>query len=203
MFHTVMAYHILLSLAMFALLMIPSLVSPTTFSYPAVFNFGDSNSDSGGLVAGMGEQLDPPNGQTFFKKPSGRFCDGRLIIDFLSKYIILPCTLSQTMSHYTQLCTRSYISDGFYPYFSGFLSVAPTLCSKSEECSFCSGCHGSSLVEPLLGGSWVTEFQKRVQLCCSRIHHYSGNCLLCLPILLQYPGCPVQPIQGSSSRSDR
>lgn len=99
MFHTVMAYHILLSLAMLALLMIPPFVSPTTFSYPAVFNFGDSNSDSGGLVAGMGEQLDPPNGQTFFKKPSGRFCDGRLIIDFLSTYIILSSTLSQTMGH--------------------------------------------------------------------------------------------------------
>lgn len=54
------------------------------FSFPAVFNFGDSNSDTGGLVAGMGEHLDPPNGQTYFKNPLGRFCDGRLIIDFLS-----------------------------------------------------------------------------------------------------------------------
>lgn len=88
MFHMVMAYHILPSLAMVALL-IPPLVSPTNFNYPAVFNFGDSNSDTGGLVAGMGEQLDPPNGQTFFKKPSGRFCDGRLIIDFLSTHVVL------------------------------------------------------------------------------------------------------------------
>ncbi|XP_010278961.1 PREDICTED: GDSL esterase/lipase At1g54790-like [Nelumbo nucifera] len=61
------------------------------FSYPAVFNFGDSNSDTGGLVAaGIGESLDPPNGQTYFHKPSGRFCDGRLIIDFLMDAMDLP-----------------------------------------------------------------------------------------------------------------
>ena len=54
------------------------------FNYPAVFNFGDSNSDTGGLVAGLADHLDPPYGQIYFQKPSGRFCDGRLIIDFLS-----------------------------------------------------------------------------------------------------------------------
>ncbi|GER35713.1 GDSL esterase/lipase [Striga asiatica] len=53
------------------------------FNYPAVFNFGDSNSDTGNLVASMAEPLELPNGQTYFKRPSGRFCDGRLIIDFL------------------------------------------------------------------------------------------------------------------------
>ncbi|XP_022843423.1 GDSL esterase/lipase At1g54790-like [Olea europaea var. sylvestris] len=60
------------------------------FNYPAVFNFGDSNSDTGNLVAGLGERLDPPNGQIYFKKPSGRFCDGRLIIDFLMDAMDLP-----------------------------------------------------------------------------------------------------------------
>uniref|UniRef100_A0A251TWJ2 Putative GDSL-like Lipase/Acylhydrolase superfamily protein n=1 Tax=Helianthus annuus TaxID=4232 RepID=A0A251TWJ2_HELAN len=60
------------------------------FNYPAVFNFGDSNSDTGDLVAGVGEHLDPPNGQTYFKGPSGRFSDGRLIIDFLMDAMDLP-----------------------------------------------------------------------------------------------------------------
>ncbi|EEF37651.1 Alpha-L-fucosidase 2 precursor, putative [Ricinus communis] len=58
-------------------------VSPSNFSYPAVFNFGDSNSDTGGLVAGVAFPVGPPNGQTHFQEPAGRFCDGRLIIDFL------------------------------------------------------------------------------------------------------------------------
>ncbi|VFQ98785.1 unnamed protein product [Cuscuta campestris] len=60
------------------------------FNYPAVFNFGDSNSDTGGLVAGVGDRLDPPNGYVYFKKPSGRFCDGQLIIDFLMEAMDLP-----------------------------------------------------------------------------------------------------------------
>ncbi|WCJ21487.1 GDSL-like Lipase/Acylhydrolase superfamily protein [Euphorbia peplus] len=58
--------------------------SSNDFSYPAVFNFGDSNSDTGGLVAGVAFPVGPPNGLTFFKEPSGRFCDGRLVIDFLT-----------------------------------------------------------------------------------------------------------------------
>ncbi|KDP21506.1 hypothetical protein JCGZ_21977 [Jatropha curcas] len=62
---------------------LPLLVTPLEFSYPAVFNFGDSNSDTGGLVAGVSFPVGPPNGQTFFLEPAGRFCDGRLIIDFL------------------------------------------------------------------------------------------------------------------------
>ncbi|KAJ4967659.1 hypothetical protein NE237_014360 [Protea cynaroides] len=61
-----------------------------SFNYPAVFNFGDSNSDTGGLVAGLGEELNPPYGQTYFQKPSGRFSDGRLIIDFLMSSMDLP-----------------------------------------------------------------------------------------------------------------
>ncbi|ERN03271.1 GDSL esterase/lipase At1g09390 [Amborella trichopoda] len=50
---------------------------------PIIFNFGDSNSDTGGLLAGLGLPVGPPNGRTFFNEPTGRFCDGRLAIDFL------------------------------------------------------------------------------------------------------------------------
>lgn len=56
----------------------------THFDLPAVFNFGDSNSDTGALIAAGIESLSPPNGQTYFHVPSGRYSDGRLIIDFLS-----------------------------------------------------------------------------------------------------------------------
>lgn len=55
-------------------------------NFPAIFNFGDSNSDTGELVATGIETLLPPNGQSYFKKPSGRYCDGRLIIDFLGNF---------------------------------------------------------------------------------------------------------------------
>lgn len=55
------------------------------FDFPAVFNFGDSNSDTGNLIAAGIEGLHPPNGQSYFQQPTGRYCDGRLVIDFLSK----------------------------------------------------------------------------------------------------------------------
>ncbi|CAN1271467.1 GDSL esterase/lipase At1g54790 [Linum perenne] len=58
--------------------------------YPAVFNFGDSNSDTGGLAAGVGFPVGFPYGQTYFHKPSGRFSDGRLIVDFLMNDMKLP-----------------------------------------------------------------------------------------------------------------
>jgi hypothetical protein len=50
--------------------------------FPAMFNFGDSNSDTGGLSAAFGA-APPPNGMTFFGVPSGRYCDGRLVVDLL------------------------------------------------------------------------------------------------------------------------
>ena len=55
--------------------------------FPAVFNFGDSNSDTGGLSSLFGA-APPPNGRTFFGMPAGRYCDGRLVIDFIG-----TCTL--------------------------------------------------------------------------------------------------------------
>ncbi|CAH1433393.1 unnamed protein product [Lactuca virosa] len=79
--------HLVLLLFIFC---IPHLTNGIEFNYPAVFNFGDSNSDTGDLVAGVGDKLESPNGQTYFKGPSGRFCDGRLIIDFLMDAMDLP-----------------------------------------------------------------------------------------------------------------
>lgn len=60
-----------------------------TCDFPAIFNFGDSNSDTGGLAA-LCEQVPPPYGETFFGAPAGRFCDGRLVIDFLAESLGLP-----------------------------------------------------------------------------------------------------------------
>ncbi|KAK9224965.1 hypothetical protein WN943_010005 [Citrus x changshan-huyou] len=57
--------------------------------FPAVYNFGDSNSDTGGISAAM-TQVPPPNGESFFGHPSGRFCDGRLIIDLIAEKVKLP-----------------------------------------------------------------------------------------------------------------
>uniref|UniRef100_A0A2P2K9U0 Alpha-L-fucosidase 3-like n=1 Tax=Rhizophora mucronata TaxID=61149 RepID=A0A2P2K9U0_RHIMU len=57
--------------------------------FPAIFNFGDSNSDTGGLSAVFG-QAPPPDGETYFHSPAGRYCDGRLIVDFMAESFGLP-----------------------------------------------------------------------------------------------------------------
>ncbi|TYK01995.1 GDSL esterase/lipase [Cucumis melo var. makuwa] len=60
-----------------------------TCGFPAIYNFGDSNSDTGGISAAL-NAIQPPNGETFFGHPSGRACDGRLIIDFIAEKLKLP-----------------------------------------------------------------------------------------------------------------
>ncbi|XP_062149835.1 esterase-like [Alnus glutinosa] len=57
--------------------------------FPAIFNFGDSNSDTGGLSATLITPT-PPYGETYFHMPAGRFSDGRLMIDFMAKSVGLP-----------------------------------------------------------------------------------------------------------------
>ncbi|GMJ11792.1 hypothetical protein like AT1G54790 [Hibiscus trionum] len=60
------------------------------FKFPAIFNFGDSNSDTGELVGAGIASLEPPYGRSYFGTPAGRYCDGRLIIDFLMDAMDLP-----------------------------------------------------------------------------------------------------------------
>ncbi|XP_057993075.1 GDSL esterase/lipase At5g14450-like [Hevea brasiliensis] len=58
-------------------------------AFPAIYSFGDSTADTGGMSAAFGP-VPLPHGQTFFKKPSGRLSDGRLIIDFMAECLGLP-----------------------------------------------------------------------------------------------------------------
>nr|KJB11575.1 hypothetical protein B456_001G266600 [Gossypium raimondii] len=57
--------------------------------FPAIYNFGDSNSDTGGISAAF-EPIRAPYGVPYFHKPSGRDSDGRLIIDFIAERLKLP-----------------------------------------------------------------------------------------------------------------
>ena len=55
-------------------------LSPCDF--PAIYNFGDSNSGTGGLLAAF-YLAGQPSGETFFHNPIGRASNGRLMIDFI------------------------------------------------------------------------------------------------------------------------
>ncbi|XP_057983014.1 GDSL esterase/lipase At5g14450 [Malania oleifera] len=57
--------------------------------FPAIYNFGDSNSDTGGISAAFWPTT-PPNGESFFHGPAGRASDGRLIVDFIAEHLGLP-----------------------------------------------------------------------------------------------------------------
>ncbi|KAJ8529254.1 hypothetical protein K7X08_036089 [Anisodus acutangulus] len=58
-------------------------------AFKAIFNFGDSNTDTAGFWAAFPAQ-GPPHGMTYFKKPVGRATDGRVIVDFLGENGNLP-----------------------------------------------------------------------------------------------------------------
>uniref|UniRef100_A0A5B7BLL5 Alpha-L-fucosidase n=1 Tax=Davidia involucrata TaxID=16924 RepID=A0A5B7BLL5_DAVIN len=64
-------------------------LSDSKCAFEAIFNFGDSNSDTGGFWAAFPAQTGP-YGMTYFKRPVGRATDGRLMIDFFAQALGLP-----------------------------------------------------------------------------------------------------------------
>ncbi|KAL2337214.1 hypothetical protein Fmac_011660 [Flemingia macrophylla] len=59
--------------------------------YEAIFNFGDSVSDTGNAATNHPAMpSNSPYGSTYFKHPSGRFSNGRLILDFIVEAYGLP-----------------------------------------------------------------------------------------------------------------
>ncbi|MFQ6641865.1 hypothetical protein Gotur_015346 [Gossypium turneri] len=77
----------------FLIVIISSIVnSPVNGCFTSIFSFGDSLTDTGNLLElSISESTKPPHsaflpyGCTFFHRPTGRFCDGRLVIDFLAE----------------------------------------------------------------------------------------------------------------------
>ncbi|PKI33135.1 hypothetical protein CRG98_046454 [Punica granatum] len=56
---------------------------------PVIFNFGDSNSDTGGFSAALGVTFKLPFGRAFLREQNGRISDGRLMIDFFCKSFLV------------------------------------------------------------------------------------------------------------------
>ncbi|KAI3913588.1 hypothetical protein MKW92_043244 [Papaver armeniacum] len=78
--------------------------SSTTFAsttvtgrrFSKIYAFGDSYTDTGNTKsgpdgpAGFNHVSSPPYGMTFFRKPTNRYSDGRLVIDFVTEFSFLP-----------------------------------------------------------------------------------------------------------------
>ena len=73
------------TLTMILFFFFPLLINCQCNRNPVAFIFGDSNSDTGAYYSGLGLMFGVPNGRTYFNQPSGRLCDGRLVIDLLCK----------------------------------------------------------------------------------------------------------------------
>ncbi|KAF8012820.1 hypothetical protein BT93_I0856 [Corymbia citriodora subsp. variegata] len=77
-------------------------------NHVAFFIFGDSLLDSGNNVylngTGKGDSL--PYGETFFKHPTGRLCNGRIVPDYISEYAKI-------------LFIKPYLEPGFTDYTNG------------------------------------------------------------------------------------
>ncbi|CAK7336617.1 unnamed protein product [Dovyalis caffra] len=67
----------------------------TTSGFNKIYAFGDSFTDTGNTrsatgPAGFGHVSNPPYGSTFFHRPTNRYSDGRLVIDFVTETLSLP-----------------------------------------------------------------------------------------------------------------
>ncbi|XP_056176257.1 GDSL esterase/lipase At3g27950-like [Syzygium oleosum] len=63
--------------------------SSSSCNFPAIYNFGDSNSDTGGRSAAF-SQFPPPYGETNLGNPPKRLSDGHVILDFITEKLGLP-----------------------------------------------------------------------------------------------------------------
>ncbi|XP_042390557.1 GDSL esterase/lipase At1g28600-like [Zingiber officinale] len=82
--------HLLVSFLLSFSLALP-LVAAECFT--SIYSFGDSLADTGNAIR-LGSLGGPtgnlPYGRTFFQRPTGRFSDGRLMIDFIAQGLGLP-----------------------------------------------------------------------------------------------------------------
>ncbi|PON85275.1 Lipase [Trema orientale] len=88
----------LITIATILILSSPTSIAKTKTNplpFKKIFAFGDSFTDTGntGSVSGpsgFGHVSNPPYGITFFHRPTNRYSDGRLVIDFVAQSLSLP-----------------------------------------------------------------------------------------------------------------
>ncbi|CAN1170683.1 GDSL esterase/lipase At5g45910 [Linum perenne] len=131
--------------------------------YEAIFNFGDSISDTGNFLL-AGASMYPavknlPYGETTFGRPTGRFSDGRLIIDFVAEALGMPklppylaiakeenhksrgvnfavagATALDSKFFYDKNITNVWTNDSLSVQLEWFKKLKPSLCANKQEC---------------------------------------------------------------------
>ncbi|KAM7518873.1 hypothetical protein LguiB_017835 [Lonicera macranthoides] len=138
-------------------------------NFPAIYNFGDSNSDTGAFSAVI-LQLPLPYGETYFRAQSSRLSDGRLIIDFLvagSSILplaqplpagFLPIYLPIQLSEFSQFINRSQMIRSQGGVFESLLPTAETF----SKALYTIDIGQNDLGEAILNGSTVEQINAMV-----------------------------------------
>jgi hypothetical protein len=81
---------------------LPRTTTTTKSVVPAYFVFGDSLVDAGNnnYLPLAAHANFPPYGETFFRKPTGRFSDGRNVGDFIGKSLDLKYMVPSFHTHW-------------------------------------------------------------------------------------------------------
>ncbi|XP_075496518.1 GDSL esterase/lipase At1g28580-like isoform X1 [Primulina tabacum] len=85
-----------LGYAIFFILLTSAICPVATGCFESIISFGDSLADTGNLLRlSQSSVVKPrcsriPYGETFFHRPTGRYSDGRLVVDFLAESFGLP-----------------------------------------------------------------------------------------------------------------
>ncbi|KAJ6832676.1 GDSL esterase/lipase-like [Iris pallida] len=146
------------------LLLLLSSLRPATSCYRSIISFGDSVTDTGNLIRYPGREDDHatrlPFGRTHFGRPTGRFSDGRLVVDFLAEAFGLPPVppflggagdggdgfrrgVNFAVGGATAIDNDFFREKGFHvrwPNYSlnvqleSFKKLLPSLCSSASEC---------------------------------------------------------------------
>ncbi|KAK5834372.1 hypothetical protein F383_29871 [Gossypium arboreum] len=151
----------------FLFVIIVSIIQPVNGCFTSIFSFGDSLTDTGNLLEisllesnKLPPSAFPPNGRTFFHHPSGRRCDGRLVIDFLAEALGIPFLqpsyttkvgrlqkfqkgMNFAVAGATALNSSFLQENGIYnrstnislgDELNSFKHLLPSLCSSSADC---------------------------------------------------------------------
>ncbi|KAF8369400.1 hypothetical protein HHK36_032592 [Tetracentron sinense] len=78
--------------SLLTILLVLAKTEPVLCEYTSIFSFGDSYTDTGNLICLYPNEsgFHFPYGETYFGHPTGRFSNGRLIVDFLAQSLGLP-----------------------------------------------------------------------------------------------------------------
>ncbi|XP_042432028.1 GDSL esterase/lipase At5g45910-like isoform X1 [Zingiber officinale] len=139
------AHHLLL------LLLLCYLRPSSSSRYDALFNFGDSMSDTGNVQIST-----LPYGMTFFGNATGRCSDGRLVIDFIAQELGLPLlppsqedhdfrrganfavvaatTLAFDFFNDRDLSKGLWVNASLHLQIDRFRRLLPSICGAAQEC---------------------------------------------------------------------